>query len=90
MANPLFNMLAGRVSNSPIGNIISQYQQLQKDPGKIVDILYQNGKINQQQFNDLQPIRNNPEQIVTYLSRNGNNNLLNQATQLANQINNFK
>lgn len=77
MANPLFNMLAGNINNSPVTNIISQYQQLQKDPGKIVDILYQNGKINQQQFNELQPIKNNPEQIVNYLSKNGNSNLLN-------------
>lgn len=86
MANPLFNMLGGRINNSPVGNIMNQYMQLKKDPGKILDLLFQNGKINMQQYNDLQPYRNNPQAIVNYLSMNGNANQINNAENLANQL----
>ncbi len=86
MANPLFNMLGGRINNSPVGNIMNQYMQLKRDPGKILDLLFQNGKINMQQYNDLQPYRNNPQAIVNYLSMNGNANQINTAENLANQL----
>lgn len=86
MANPLFNMLGGRINNSPVGNIMNQYMQLKQDPGKILDLLFQNGKINMQQYNDLQPYRNNPQAIVNYLSMNGNANQINNAENLANQL----
>ena len=86
MANPLFNMLGGRINNSPVGNIMNQYMQLKQDPGKILDLLFQNGKINMQQYNDLQPYRNNPQAIVNYLSMNGNANQINTAENLANQL----
>lgn len=86
MANPLFNMLGGRINNSPVGNIMIQYMQLKQDPGKILDLLFQNGKINMQQYNDLQPYRNNPQAIVNYLSMNGNANQINNAENLANQL----
>lgn len=86
MANPLFNMLGGRINNSPVGNILNQYMQLKQDPGKILDLLFQNGKINMQQYNDLQPYRNNPQAIVNYLSMNGNANQINNAENLANQL----
>lgn len=86
MANPLFDMLGGRINNSPVGNIMNQYMQLKQDPGKILDLLFQNGKINMQQYNDLQPYRNNPQAIVNYLSMNGNANQINNAENLANQL----
>lgn len=89
MANPLFNKFNNQSSfgGGGIWNVINQYRQIQNDPGKILDVLLNNGKINQQQYNDLQPIRNNPQQIINYLSRNGSNaNQLNQASQFANQI----
>lgn len=86
MANPLFNILGGRINNSPVGNIMNQYMQLKQDPGKILDLLFQNGKINMQQYNDLQPYRNNPQAIVNYLSMNGNANQINTAENLANQL----
>ena len=86
MANPLFNILGGRINNFPVGNIMNQYMQLKQDPGKILDLLFQNGKINMQQYNDLQPYRNNPQAIVNYLSMNGNANQINTAENLANQL----
>ena len=39
-----------------------------------------------QQYNDLQPYRNNPYAIVNYLSMNGNANQINNAENLANQL----
>lgn len=86
MANPLFTMLGGRINNSPVGNIMNQYMQLKQDPGKILDILFQRQKINMQQYNDLQPYRNNPQAIANYLSMNGNANQINNAENLANQL----
>ena len=55
MANPLFNKFNNQSSfgGGGIWNIINQYRQIQNDPGKILDVLLNNGKINQQQYNDL-------------------------------------
>lgn len=95
MGNPLFNRFGGgyqpnnQVNNS--GGIIGalrQYRQLQNDPGAILDILLHNGKINQQQYNELQPMRNNPQQIVNYLAQHGNASQINQAQQIANGLQN--
>ena len=58
-------------------NILSQLKMIQQDSGAILDILLQNGKINQQQYADLQQYRNNPQMIFNYLSNNGNYNELN-------------
>ena len=91
MSNPLFN----RFGNNPaprsgggLLNILNQYRQIQNDPGKILDVLLNNGKINQQQYNDLQPMRNNPKQIVEYLSTHGNASQINQAQQMASAFGN--
>ena len=84
MPNPLYNKFGG---NRQPNNILSQLIQVQKNPAAILDILLQNGKINQQQYNDMKPFGNNPEQIVNYLVQHGNSNQINQATQMANQIN---
>ena len=91
MANPLFNRfgnnrVAGNQNNGLIG-ILNQYKQIQNDPGKILDVLLNNGKISQQQYNDLQPMRNNPQQIVNYLSQHGNADQINRASQLMQQFN---
>lgn len=95
MANPLFNRFGGGCQNgvnghsSNVGNggllgILRQYRQLQSDPSAILDILFQHGKINQQQYNELYPMRNNPQQIVNYLTQHGNANQINYAQQIAN------
>lgn len=67
-------------------NIISQLMSLRKNPGGILDILFQSGKINQQQYNELQPYKNDPEAIGRYLINNGWSDQIKQSEQLANQL----
>ena len=95
MVNPLFNRFGGnyhptnQVNNNSGGGIVNalkQYRQLQNNPGVILDILLHNGKITQQQYNELQPIKNNPQQIVNYLVQHGNAGQINQAQQTANNV----
>lgn len=93
MANPLFNRFGGQFNNTNnsyggLLNILKQYRQLQSDPGSILDILLNNGKINQQQYSELQSVRNNPQQIVNYLSQHGNAGQLNQVQQFVNNVQN--
>ena len=91
MANPLFNRFGNTRMNGNNGvlNILNQYRQVQNDPGKILDILLNNGKINQQQYNDLQQYRNDPKSIAQYLINTGNASQINQAQQLVNQSLNY-
>lgn len=92
MANPLFNRFGNtqpRGNGNGLLNILNQYKQIQNDPGKILDVLLNNGKINQQQYDELQPMRNNPQQIVNYLSQHGNASQINQASQMISQMNNL-
>lgn len=100
MSNPLFNKFGGGNYYSPpqrmmpqnsgngLINLIRQYKQIQNNPGAILDILLQNGKINQQQYNELQSVRNNPQQIFNYLSQHGNASQLNMAQQMFNSAQN--
>lgn len=72
-------------------NLLQQIQMLKNNPSGIGQILYQNGKINQQQFGEIQKMTS-PEQITNYLLNNNVmnnqqfNQLKNQAMQLMNQI----
>lgn len=66
--------------------ILNKYRNLQNNPGIILDELLNNGKITQQQYEELQPYRNNPEAIGRYLVRHGAASQINQAQQVANQI----
>lgn len=84
MFNNLNNMSMGNNQNG-ITNIIGQLRQCQQNPGVILDILAQSGKINQQQYNDLQQYKNNPQQIANYLITNGYGNQINQIIQQLNQ-----
>lgn len=92
MPNNLFNRFGNMGLNQNYANtgnnIKSQLAQLRRNPGAILDILFQNGKINQQQYFDLQQYKNNPEMIGRYLINNGKANEINQAQQDANQIGN--
>ena len=84
MPNPLFNRFGNVQNNGFQGdNIITQLARIKKNPGAILDILLQNGKINQQQYSDLQQYKNNPQAIVNYLTQHGNANQINQAQQIA-------
>ena len=93
MMNPLYNRYGGGSSyipqnkNNNFVNLLKQFSQVQRNPSAILDILLNNGKINQQQYNDLQPYRNNPQQIFNYLMNNGKANELNIAQQQAMQYN---
>ncbi len=93
MGNPLFNRFGGINNANPNrnynnNNIFHQLAQIKQNPGAILDILFQNGKINQQQYNDLWQFRNNPEMIGRYLINNGKANEINYAEQMANQSGN--
>lgn len=85
MANSLFNRFGGGNNVQPQNNIISQFLRLQKNPSEILDVLLQSGKINQQQYNELQPHKNNPEAIGKYLMNNGNGSSINQIQQILNK-----
>ena len=89
--NPLFGRHGNQNQNYSRNNnnILSQLAQVKNNPGYILDILLQNGKINQQQYNDLQPYKNNPEAIVKYLMNNGKGNEIRQAEQAVNSQNGF-
>ena len=88
MPNDLFNRYGNMNNYNGATNIFSQLAMLRKNPAMILDILLQNGKINQQQYNDLQQFKNNPEMIGKYLINNGMRNEINHAQQVANQITN--
>lgn len=82
MPSDLFKRFGGSqrfhspTQNTP--NIFAQLVQIKQDPGKILDILLQNGKINQIEYNELQPYKNNPEAIARYLMNAGNSSELQQ------------
>ena len=84
MSNPIFNRYGNLGNNT--GGIRSQLAQLKNNPGYILDILLQNKKITQQQYNELQPYKNNPEAIGKYLINSGKGNEIHQAEQLANTV----
>ena len=98
MPHQLYQMLQGMNMNNNMGmgmqqqsqpnqinNILSQVSALQNNPAAILDILLQHGKINQQQYNELQPYKDNPQQIVSYLISHGNAPQIDQARQQAGQ-----
>lgn len=94
MANDLFNRYGGNINNqrgtfnnnnNNNENIISQ---LLMNPGAILDIMFQNDKINIQQYNDLQQYKNNPQAIFQYLLNNGKSTELRRAEIIASQVKN--
>ena len=93
MANSIYNKYRNISQNIPrppqnnIMNLISQLRQVQQNHGHILDILLESGKINQQQYQELQPYKDNPQQIYNYLCNCGNTNELNKAIQQARGLN---
>ena len=85
MPNSLFTMF-GNDKNNMSGNILKQLAQIKRNPGAILDIMLQNGKIDYQQYNELQQYKNNPEMIVQYLMNKGKSNEINQSQQMANSM----
>ena len=89
MPTSLFNRFGNKgVQSRPQNNIISQLMSLRNNPGGILDILLQNNKITQQQYNELQPYKNNPEAIGRYLINSGFSKEISNAEQTANQMTN--
>lgn len=68
-------------------NILTQFMMVKNNPGAVLDIMLRNGKINQQQYNDLQQYRDDPLMMVRYLANNGKSAELNYAEQIGNQMN---
>ena len=79
MGNTLFDRFGGNAgipqrNNNPMLNAINMVQlfrQIQNDPSKIADLLLNNGKITQDQYNEIQKFNGNPELIGRYLMQSG-------------------
>lgn len=68
--NPLFGMMGG----SNVGNMmqmISQIRQARQNPNMLADLLVQNGKINQSQYEQIRQFNGDPQKIGEYLMQNG-------------------
>lgn len=76
----MFNNLSNGYGNN-VSTIMSQVRQCQQNPNAILDILAQNGKINQQQYQELQQYNGNAQQIANYLMNHGCANQINQIMQ---------
>ena len=74
-------------NNGGLLNILSQLRQVQQNPGAILDIMLQNGRITQQQYQEMQQYKDNPQMLVQYLMQHGHASEINQAQQQANNLN---
>lgn len=73
MSNPLFNKFGPSQNYSRMNplQMANLFRQVQSNPSKITDLLLQNGRINKQQYDDMQKFGGNPEAIAKYLLENG-------------------
>lgn len=70
--NPLFGMMGGM--NGGINGMMRMIQtirQAQQNPNMLADMLMQNGKINQQQYDEIKKFNGNPQMIGEYLMQSG-------------------
>ena len=51
------------------GDVIRIYQQVRQNPAMLSQLLYQNGRVNQNQYQAIQNM--NPQDMANYLSQNG-------------------
>lgn len=74
--NPLFKMMGG--NGYGIGDVIRLYRQAKQNPSILGNLLYQNGRIDQNQLQAMQGM--NPQEMGQYLANNGvmNQNFLQQ------------
>lgn len=79
--NPLFGK-----GGYGIGDVIRIYRQAKQNPGMLGDLLYQNGRIDQNQMQAMSGM--NPQQMAQYLSQNGvmNQQFLQQGSQITNPV----
>lgn len=52
-----------------LGDVIRIYQQVRQNPAMLSQLLFQNGRIDQNQFQAIQGM--NPQDMANYLSQNG-------------------
>ena len=81
--NPLFGMLNG---GRGIGDVIRLYRQAKQDPSMLGNLLYQNGRISQNQLQAMNGM--NPQQMGQYMAQNGimGQNFLQQGGNYANTV----
>lgn len=64
--NSIFNRFRQPNGQPNVFNIMQQFRQVQQNPAQIGQLLYNTGRINQQQLQDIQKM-SNPRQIGEYL-----------------------
>ena len=81
--NPLFSMMGNR---NGIGDVIRLYRQAKQNPAMLGDLLYQNGRIDQNQLAAMNGM--NPAQMGSYLAQNGimGQNFLQNGANYANTV----
>ena len=67
--NPLFQMMGGMGNGYGIGDVIRLYRQAKQNPSMLGNLLYQNGRIDQNQLQAMNGM--NPQQMGQYLGQNG-------------------
>lgn len=79
--NPLFGN-----GGYGIGDVIRIFKQAKQNPGMLGDLLYQNGRIDQNQMQAMNGM--NPQQMAQYLSQNGvmNQRFLQQGDKITNPV----
>ena len=79
--NPLFGK-----GGYGIGDVIRIFKQAKQNPGMLGNLLYQNGRIDQNQLQAMNGMT--PEQMGAYLSQNGvmNQRFLQNGAQFANPV----
>lgn len=73
MSNQFFNSLFSRgnpQANNAL-NVANIVNQVRTNPAQLPQLLLNNNRINQQQYNDLQQFNGNINQIANYLVANG-------------------
>lgn len=82
--NPLFRMMGG--SGYGIGDVIRLYKQAKQNPSVIGNLLYQNGRIDQNQLQAMNGM--SPQEMGQYLANNGvmNQSFLQKGQNYANPV----
>lgn len=85
--NPLLGMMMNGGGRG-IGDVIRLYRQAKQDPSMLGNLLYQNGRIDQNQLQAMNGM--NPQQMGNYLATNGimGQNFLQNGNQYANTVRN--
>lgn len=84
--NPLFQMISG--SGYGIGDVIRIYKQAKQNPSIVSNLLYQNGRIDQNQMQAMSGMT--PQQMGKYMAQNNimGQNFLQKGNEYTNPIRN--